>query len=378
VAGGGPRVVAALLAALLLLAAAAPAAPGAGNEPSRQQELQAIRDEMARLQAELTAAGRRQSGLAGDVERATVELALQEQKVAEAQAARDLAAARIDAAEREVAALTLRLAGLRGDLQRSLVGLYRLGRHGYLRLLLSLEPGSSLLPGIRLLRFIARRDAAALDAYRATRDRLERERDRLAGERRTLEAWVGREEARRRELQRARRAQAALLARAEGERSRLAARASALRDKERKLAALVDLLFGRAAATLAGRPIQSYRGALDWPLRGRVTAGFGPRLDPRYGTRVPHNGIDIAAPGSEVRVVFPGKVLFAAPFTGYGPTVVVQHPGRVLTLYAGLAELRVAAGAVLSLGAPLGRAGATVYFEIRVENRPEDPALWLR
>jgi septal ring factor EnvC (AmiA/AmiB activator) len=26
----------------------------------------------------------------------------------------------------------------------------------------------------------------------------------------------------------------------------------------------------------------------------------------------------------------------------------------------------------------VGLAGGTLYFEIRVENRPEDPALWLR
>jgi septal ring factor EnvC (AmiA/AmiB activator) len=30
------------------------------------------------------------------------------------------------------------------------------------------------------------------------------------------------------------------------------------------------------------------------------------------------------------------------------------------------------------LNAVLGAAGDTIYFEIRVENRPEDPALWLR
>ena len=67
---------------------------------------------------------------------------------------------------------------------------------------------------------------------------------------------------------------------------------------------------------------------LDWPAPGRMVRGFGPRLDPRYGTRVPHNGIELAVePGTPVRAVYPGKVLFAAPFRGYGPTVSTSRSG---------------------------------------------------
>jgi murein hydrolase activator len=110
-----------------------------------------------------------------------------------------------------------------------------------------------------------------------------------------------------------------------------------------------------------------------------VTAGFGPRRDPRYQTLVPHNGIDIATTaGAEVRAVYPGRVLFASPFRGYGPTVVLHHPGRVFTLYAGLASLRVGRDAMVSLNDVVGMAADSLYFEIRVDNRPENPLEWLR
>ena len=52
--------------------------------------------------------------------------------------------------------------------------------------------------------------------------------------------------------------------------------------------------------------------------------------------------------------------------------------GRAFSLYAGLSELRTRRDDVLSLQSIVGLAGGTLYFEIRVENRPEDPALWLR
>jgi septal ring factor EnvC (AmiA/AmiB activator) len=331
------------------------------------------------LQSRLLRVQERQSGIRGELERTEIELELQEKKLAEATAARQLAieTARVGAAR--VAELEGKLVAIREQLRRSLVGLYRLGRHGYLRLFLALKPDQSLLPGIRLLRLIAHRDAETLDRFRATRTRLEFERDELAGKRREVDAWVVREQDRQRELERLRGRQAALLAQIEGEGRQLASREGALRDKEKKLSNLLDFLYGRQRGALAGRSILDFKGALDWPVRGVVAAGFGPRLDPRYRTRVPHNGLDIATrAGSEVRAVYPGKVLFAAPFEGYGQAVVVSHPGKVLTLCAGLSALRVAQDDVVSLNSILGVAGDTVYFEIRVDNRPEDPASWLR
>ncbi|HEV7516739.1 MAG TPA: peptidoglycan DD-metalloendopeptidase family protein, partial [Thermoanaerobaculia bacterium] len=159
----------------------------------------------------------------------------------------------------------------------------------------------------------------------------------------------------------------------------LAARAGELAERERKLSGFLDLLYGKSPEALAGRPMQDFRGVLDWPVHGRVTAGFGPLLDPRYHTRVPHNGVDIQTPPrAEVRAVFPGKVLFAAPFEGYGTTVVVHHAGRVLTLYAGLAACQVNREDMVTLGQVVGSASDKLYFEIRVENRPENPLNWLR
>jgi septal ring factor EnvC (AmiA/AmiB activator) len=58
--------------------------------------------------------------------------------------------------------------------------------------------------------------------------------------------------------------------------------------------------------------------------------------------------------------------------------VVVQHAGRIFTLYAGLSAIEVQRDALLSFRQPLGRAASALYFEIRVENRPEDPRRWIR
>jgi septal ring factor EnvC (AmiA/AmiB activator) len=371
------RRAAAALGVLVLWSAAA-ARPQEAR--SREEQLAAIRGEIGRLQQRLERARREQSGLEGELAATSLDLELHQQRLAEASAAAGIAASRQAASERQVRALAAALEASRRSCRRQLTALYSFGRQGYLRLLLLLEADDDrLLPSIRLMRYLARRDREAIERLQETERRLAAERDRLAAERQDLERWIGREQSRRRELVAARRRQAALLARVERERRDLASRASELADKERKLARFLDLLYGNSGDALAGTPMQQFRGVLDWPVRGRLSERFGPRLDPRYHTRVPHNGIDVATtPGAEVRAVFPGKILFAAPFEGYGLTVVVHHPGRVFTLYAGLSELRKTRDDMLSLGEVVGLAANRLYFEIRAENRPEDPLSWLR
>lgn len=372
------RAALALVAFALLLAAGGPGR-GQQKEAAREAELEAIRGEIAELQAKLGELQNRTSGIEGELERVQVELALQEKRVAEAAAARDIAADRVAASEAEIARLEQELAAMRVELGRRVTTLYRLGRHGTVRLALSLRPGSDLLQSIRLLRFLARRDATLIERHVDAEARLATERDGLAAERAAAEAWFTRERERRDGLARLETRQAQLLAGSRAESAELAHRALALADRERKLSNFLDFLYGRNSDALAGRPMPEFRGVLDWPAEGRVTAEFGPRLDPRYRTRVPHNGVDLAvAPETPVRAVYPGKVVFAAPFEGYGPTVVVAHAGRVFTLYAGLTAIETARDDMVSLRAVLGRASGSVYFEIRVENRPENPRDWLR
>ena len=258
------------------------------------------------------------------------------------------------------------------------MGLYRLGQQGYLRLLLSVEPDGDVLGAVRTLRYLVRRDAKAIDRYVESRDALEQQRQVLVAQREEAERWAAEERSRRDRLVAVRRRQQRLLEEASRERRELARRADELEAKERRLARLISALAA-ASDALDGEPIQEFQGVLDWPVEGEVTTGFGPRLDPRYGTRVPHTGIEIASePGREAAAVYPGKVLFAAPLEGYGPTVVMLHPGRVFTLYAGLTDLRVSSEDVLSLGSMVGTTSERLYFEIRVENRPQDPLRWLR
>lgn len=363
-----------------LLRAQGGAGTSASPADSRERDLEEIRRQIRELEARLGKVEDSAAGISGQLARTEVELELQEKRLLEARTAGIHAAREVARSTQRVEALELRLEETRRSLRSRLRGLYRLGGLGYLRLLFSIEPGTEPLQAVRTLRYMARRDGVAIQRFKEDRLSLESERSLLLQEQARVEEWAAAEADRRQELAKVRRRQAALLRRLEEEQDRLAREAQALRDKERKLSTLLDQLAREAESSLRGAPIQDFRGVLDWPVEGKVLRGFGHVLDPRYGTRLPHNGIDVelGGEGGEIRVVYPGKVLFAGPFEGYGSMIVVLHKERVFSIYTGLQELRVEQGHVLSLNDVVGRADRNLYFEIRVENLPQDPLVWLR
>jgi murein hydrolase activator len=92
-----------------------------------------------------------------------------------------------------------------------------------------------------------------------------------------------------------------------------------------------------------------------------------------------------APPGTEVRVVFDGTVLFSQWFKGYGNLIIIDHGERIFSLYGNTQIARVTAGEKVAAGQRVATVGfgeegeqGFLYFEIRENNQPVDPALWLR
>jgi len=353
--------------------------PVGAEQTDREAELEEIRDQITVLRSRLNQVRQQATGLRGELTQTELALELQEKRLIEARRARELAEESLLELQAEIDDLEVRLGELRVQLRDRLIDLHRLGQQGYLRLFLSIQSEDDLLPGIRQLRYIAKRDRGLLESYLQTQSGLSFKREELSEHGQAVQEWIEVETQRLEQLDVLHKQQARLLKELEQQDRSLSQRSALLVDKERKLANLIDFLYGRSGSPLSGTPVQSFRGVLDWPVSGRVVEGFGTRLDPRYKTRIPHNGIELATPSqSEVRVVFPGKVLFAAPFQGYGLTAIIHHPGRVFTLYAGLEELQIRQNDMLSLGQVIGLSSESLYFEIREENQPVNPLEWLR
>jgi septal ring factor EnvC (AmiA/AmiB activator) len=364
----------------LAWAAASAAPPASATEPAAgaRRDLEALRREIEQLENRLAGARVRSGDSGAVVARLGVELSLQRERLAEAGAARAAAAEAVAATQRQLLALEERRLGQEEDQRRAVLALYRLGRHLPLRALLSIDATRDVLTPLRLLRYSARSNRRALERMRETRRELEeRQRDLLA-QRAEAARWLERERQRFAELSLARRRQAEILETTRQEGQLLSGQAQELTLRRGRLEKLIDLVASGGDA-LAGSSMHEFRGALGWPASGRVKTEFGPRRDARYGTIVPHHGVELAVTaGSEVRAIYAGRVLYAGAFEDVGNLVVVRHPGQVLTLYGGLAAVRASRDDVVAFDAVLGIASETLYVEVRVGQRAEDPRSWLR
>lgn len=146
-----------------------------------------------------------------------------------------------------------------------------------------------------------------------------------------------------------------------------------------------DLAF-RSRIDLYSKNMAASQGSLPFPCAGRVTKGFGDYIHPRFKTRVPHPGLDIAAPlGAPVKAVFDGQVEFADWLSGFGYTVILSHPGGFFTIYGHLDQVMATKGATVSQGQVIGLVGESaasattaLYFELRQGAKALDPAGWLK
>ena len=114
-------------------------------------------------------------------------------------------------------------------------------------------------------------------------------------------------------------------------------------------------------------------------------SGFGSRTDPFTGRMAFHAGIDLAGPaGSEVLATNGGKVTFAGHRGAYGNMVEIEHKNGFSTRYAHLAAVRVREDQLVNKGDVVGIQGSTgrstgahVHYEVRVNDRPMNPAKFL-
>ena len=139
-----------------------------------------------------------------------------------------------------------------------------------------------------------------------------------------------------------------------------------------------------ASSSVASLPIRPFQGDLAWPVKGTVASRFGRSSSGRFGTSIVRNGIELAtAQGATATAVHEGTVAFAAPFSGFGTLVIVDHGHSAFSLYGHLLEAAVSAGTNVSRGTALGTVGlspsggAALYFELRIDGRPVDPLQWL-
>ncbi|MCY1406342.1 Murein hydrolase activator EnvC [compost metagenome] len=170
---------------------------------------------------------------------------------------------------------------------------------------------------------------------------------------------------------------------AEKQRQREAAAQASASDTPRNVKRSAGELVSSSGASYGG-PFDSARGKLPWPVDGRLLAHFGEARGDDARTK--WDGVMISASaGSQVHAVHGGRVVFADWLRGAGLLVILDHGNGYLSLYGHNQSLLKDAGDIVKAGEAISTVGSSggqdtpaLYFAIRQQGRPSDPAQWCR
>jgi len=352
-----------------------------------EAKLELLNEKLAELENELANLDTQQTTLLGELHRLDIQIRVagDQLELLELQLKRGYR--EIDENLNRIHALEASIAELKPYLEGRSVSLYKLGRVGYLRMLLSVEQPTELTRAYRYISRLAREDAKKMTRFLEDQTALEETKAALLVQTERTLATRQELEATTRTLASRRASRATLLEEVSNRREMAGTLVYELAEAREKLGALVDTLAAGESAELdtIQLPMRVFEGEIGWPVAGELEGRFGNQLHPQFKTVTVRNGIEIeAAEGTTVNAVYDGEVAFANWFQGYGKLLILRHPGNVHSLYGYLSDFSVEPGDWVRQGDPVAFVGDTgslsgprLYFEIRVEGAPVNPEIWL-
>lgn len=286
-------------------------------------------------------------------------------------------------AERE-RQLEARLAQHHDALERQVRSRYAQGGQGYLRLLLNQNDAGQIGRNLVYYRYLSQAHFAGIEAIEEDKARLDELRAQSQQRRDELLATGALLAEQRQSMAQEKSQRSGVLAELE---QRIGSQKQKLEQMNADAARLEEVLRRLKAApppaTPSKPPLVRGRGKLPWPVRGELLAGYG---QPRNLGRLKWEGVLIgAAEGTEVVAIAAGRVVYADWLRGYGMLLIVDHGAGLFSLYGYNQELHKNAGDAVSQGELIARVGNSgghdrpaLYFEVRKDGKPSNPAAWCR
>jgi septal ring factor EnvC (AmiA/AmiB activator) len=263
---------------------------------------------------------------------------------------------------------------------------WQMGRQGQVKVLLSQESPHTVARSLGYYRYFFRARNTLLSQYRgtllelqqlqeridSTLAQLEVRRETLSEQQAKLTAAKGKQELALAELSASISSKAAQLKQKTADRKEL-----------EKLLRAVEEAVEKLTLPDHYQDFSKARGKMPWPVPGRASSRFG---RPRNEGKMRWQGVTIPAKaGSTIKAIHHGRVVYADWLRGSGLLLIIDHGDGYMSLYAHNQSLLKDVGEWVTADTPIGTVGNTggqersaLYFEVRHNGKPTDPAKWCR
>ncbi len=271
----------------------------------------------------------------------------------------------------------------RQNVEKRLRALYITGEVGAVRMFFSDASPAVIAENNEFLQRISMHDKKIMLEYRKQVTKFESERKELEEQKKRYTTTLNQQKEQKLNLAAAKREQAALISEIRHDNNKLENLLTELKERSHAIKGLVDSLEQQKSRAFTPKgSFASLKGSLNWPSSGALRSGFGVHKHKQFGSQVKTNGLEIVAmPGTSIRAIWQGKVVFAAPFKGYGNMLILDHGEKYYSLYANVAQLKHQTGDIVKAQDIIATAGFeeadNYYFEIRHRGTPLNPTQWL-
>ncbi len=372
---------------LLALCIALPAGATSNDRAAKQRELTQLIDQIEKLRRQMEARQNSKSAQARRLRQIEKKIAHLTTEIRSTRHAIRSQKKRLEQLEQEKKKIQQRMDHHRKLLARHVRTAYRQGRNERLKLLFSQDDPTQLQRNLTYFRYLNRQREQLIKVARADFDQLLAQEQLIEHARQSLQEELTQQRRQKVSLDQDRRERLKILAALDRELSRKGRKLAQLEENARNLRRLIDSL-GRLLERAPPEPrlqkkFARLKGKLPWPVKGRVKKLFGQR---KYPTSLRWQGVLIQAPaGNNVRAIARGRVAFADWLRGYGNLIIIDHGDGYLSLYGHNEALFKQTGEWVEPGDIIGSIGNSggqktpaLYFEIRRNGKPLNPARWAR
>lgn len=252
--------------------------------------------------------------------------------------------------------------------------MYENGNVGYLSVIMNSTSFSDFISRVDFLKKIVDFDMNLLNKMKSHRDSVAVKRNQLEAEQKEKERLKSELGARKEEVETAKQDREKTL-------KDLTKDLKELERQEDNFLAQANALTNKIVALQSKN--KYIGGKLGWPSPGyyKITSQYGYRNHPILKKKKLHTGIDIAVPsGTAIVAANSGTVIYSGYNGGYGNTVIIDHGGKISTLYAHNSKLLVKVGDKVEKGDTITKSGSTglstgphLHFEVRENGQHVDP-----
>ncbi len=271
-------------------------------------------------------------------------------------------------------------------LNKRLRVMYKNGETGMLEILLGSSNISDFLSNVDMIQKIYDNDIKILKKIQKQHEDIKEQKVQLETLKTQLEQEKKNEEAKQAELQVQKSSVEALKAEVSKDNKALEKQIDQLNAEANALTALIQSQQNKGQAS-SSTTSQYTGGAMAWPVPAshRITSPYGYRIHPILKVKKFHSGIDIGAgSGTPIVAAASGTVTMSQTYGGYGKTVMIDHGGGMVTLYAHCSKLNVSVGQKVTKGQTISLVGSTgqstgphLHFEVRKNGATQNPTSYV-